>query len=150
MYQNIYCYRNKGSIDVHLWDDKRGYSNFIVKNYAYIKSNTGIYRSLYNDKLKKTTYWTREDENAGNVFESDVPLETKILIDRYSDSNEVSVGHRELFFDIEVDSSGGFPEWRKHFLYFHFDRFQSFKPPMGRGIRRLRGQRARHVIKVNR
>ena len=112
MYQNIYCYRNKGSINVHLWDDERGYSNFIVKNYAYIKSSTGVYRSLYNDKLKKTSYWTREDEDAGNVFESDIPLETKILIDRYSDSDEVSIGHRELFFDIEVDSSGGFPEWR--------------------------------------
>ena len=112
MYQNIYCYRNKGSINVHLWDDKRGYSNFMVKNYAYIKSNTGIYRSLYNDKLKKTTYWTREDEEAGNVFESDIPLETKILINQYSDSDEVSVGHRELFFDIEVDSFDGFPEWR--------------------------------------
>ena len=112
MYQNIYCYRNKGSINVHLWDDERGYSNFIVKNYAYIKSSTGVYRSLYNDKLKKTSYWTREDEDAGNVFESDIPLETKILIDRYSDSDEVSIGHRELFFDIEVDSAGGFPEWR--------------------------------------
>ena len=52
MYQNIYCYRNKGSINVHLWDDERGYSNFTVKNYAYIRSNTGVYRSLYNDKLK--------------------------------------------------------------------------------------------------
>ena len=113
MYQNIYCYRNKGSINVHLWDDERGYSNFIVKNYAYIKSSTGVYRSLYNDKLKKTSYWTREDEEAGNVFESDIPLETKILIDRYSDSDEVSIGHRELFFDIEVDSAGGFPEWRE-------------------------------------
>ena len=67
MYQNIYCYRNKGSINVHLWDDERGYSNFIVKNYAYIKSSTGVYRSLYNDKLKKTSYWTREDEDAGNA-----------------------------------------------------------------------------------
>ena len=112
MYQNIYCYRNKGSINVHLWDDERGYSNFIVKNYAYIKSSTGVYRSLYNDKLKKTSYWTREDEEVGNVFESDIPLETKILINQYSDSDEVSVGHRELFFDIEVDSSDGFPEWK--------------------------------------
>ena len=111
MYQNIYCRRKGGSINVHLWDDKRGYSNFIVKNYAYVRSNTGVYRSLYNDKLKKTSYWAEEDKK--DVFESDIPLETKILIDRYSDSDEVSIGHRELFFDIEVDSAGGFPEWRE-------------------------------------
>ncbi len=110
MYQNIYCRRKGGSINVHLWDDKRGYSNFIVKNYAYVRSNTGVYRSLYNDKLKKTSYWAEEDKK--DVFESDIPLETKILINQYSDSDEVSVGHRELFFDIEVDSSDGFPEWK--------------------------------------
>lgn len=112
MYQNIYCRRNKGFIDVHLWDDQTGYSNFAIKNYAYIKSPTGVYRSLYGDKLKKTTYWTLEDNEDGLVFESDVNPETKILIDKYSNSDDISIGHREMFFDIEVDSSDGFPEWK--------------------------------------
>ena len=48
----------------------------------------------------------------GNIFESDVPLETRVLIDQYGDSNEPSEGHREVFFDIEVEIKDGFPEWR--------------------------------------
>ena len=84
MYQNIYCQRNKGHASVHLWDDKYGYQKFSSKNYAYIKSPTGIYRSLYGDKLKKVSYWTGDDLKENKVFESDVPLETKILIDKYT------------------------------------------------------------------
>ena len=44
------------------------------------------------------------------MFESDVPLETRILLDRYEDSDEPSKNHRELFFDIEVEVTDGFPE----------------------------------------
>ena len=113
MYQNIYIEKPKDSKPiVHIWDDKKGYEKFQFTPYAYVKSQTGQYRSLYEDKLKKVNFWTQEDLQKGNVFESDVPLETRVLIDRYSDSNEPSVGHRELFFDIEVEVSDGFPEWR--------------------------------------
>ena len=34
----------------------------------------------------------------------------RILLDRYSDSDEPSKNHRELFFDIEVEVTDGFPE----------------------------------------
>ena len=54
------------------------------------------------DKLKKVSFWRGEDLQKGDIFESDVPLETRVLIDKYGDSNEPSIGHRELFFDIEV------------------------------------------------
>ena len=110
MYQNIYCQRNKGHATVHLWDDKYGYQKFSSKNYAYMKSPTGTYRSLYGDKLKKVSYWTGDDLKENKVFESDVPLTTKILIDKYCNSDDVSEGHRIMFIDIEVDSSEGFPD----------------------------------------
>lgn len=42
------------------------------------------------------------------LFESDVPRETKVLLDQYLNSDQVSIKHRILFFDIEVDSVGGF------------------------------------------
>ena len=110
MYQNIYVEKSKDSKPtVHLWDNKTGYSKFQSKSYAYLKSQSGTYRSLYGDKLKKVNFWTQDDLEKGNVFESDVPLETRILVDMYGDSDEVSEGHRELFFDIEVEVTDGFP-----------------------------------------
>ena len=39
MYQNIYVKRTKTSSEVHLWDDKTGYSKFQYKPYAYLKSH---------------------------------------------------------------------------------------------------------------
>jgi len=113
MYQNIYIEKPKqGKPLVHIWDDKKGYSKFQFTPYAYQKSQTGQYRSLYGDKLKKVQYWTGEDLQKGDIFESDVPLETRVLVDMYDDSNEPSEGHREVFFDIEVEIKDGFPEWR--------------------------------------
>ena len=34
--------------------------------------------------------------------------ETRVLVDRYADSDEISKGHRTLFFDIEVKVTEGF------------------------------------------
>jgi DNA polymerase elongation subunit (family B) len=113
MYQNIYLKRNKGNVEVHLWDDQAGYSKFNYKHYAYKKSGSGIYRSIYGDKLKKVNFWTAEDLQSGKMFESDVPLETRILVDKYGESDDVSVGHREMIIDIEVEIKGGFPDPRE-------------------------------------
>ena len=111
IYQNIWCEKRGGNqVEVHLWDDVAGYQNFIFKNYAYVKDGGGQYQSIYGDKLKKVTYWTEEDFRTSRVFESDIPLDTRILLDRYEDSDEPSKNHRELFFDIEVEVTDGFPE----------------------------------------
>ena len=110
MYQNIYIKRSKTSSEVHLWDDVAGYSKFQYKPYAYLKSGSGMYRSLYGDKLKKVHFWTHDDLQNGKVFESDVPIETRTLVDRYSDSDEPSKGNRELIIDIEVEVKDGFPD----------------------------------------
>ena len=56
MYHNIYIENNKNKPIVHIWDDKIGYHTFNYKPYAYIKYPAGIYRSLYDDKLKKLNY----------------------------------------------------------------------------------------------
>jgi hypothetical protein len=110
MYQNIYVKRTKTNSEVHLWDDKTGYSKFQYKPYAYLKSQSGTYRSLYGDKLKKVNFWTGDDLQNGRVFESDVPIETRTLVDMYPDSEEPSVGHREVYFDIECEVTDGSSE----------------------------------------
>ena len=110
MYQNIYVKRTKTSSEVHLWDDKTGYHKFDYKPYAYMKSQSGTYRSMYGDKLKKVNFWTKEDLQNNKIFESDIPIETRVLVDRYTQSDDPSAGHREIYFDIEVEVKDGFPE----------------------------------------
>ena len=104
MYQNIFI--DKKENVVHLWDDEKGYVTFPFRNYAYRKSPNGIYRSIYGDKLEKIYNFNPRDPS---LFESDVPIETRILIDAYEDSDEPSKGHRVVTIDIEVSSEGGFP-----------------------------------------
>jgi DNA polymerase elongation subunit (family B) len=104
MYQNIFI--DKKENVVHLWDDEKGYVTFPFRNYAYRKSPNGIYRSIYGDKLEKIYNFNPRDPS---LFESDVPMETRILIDAYEESDEPSKGHRVVTIDIEVSSEGGFP-----------------------------------------
>ena len=108
MYQNIFWdpFRKK----IHLWDDKVGYKLIPYKKYAYVKDSYGQFVSLYGDKLKKIYRW--DDEHPG-LYESDVNPEIRTLVDTYSDSDEVSDGHRRLYFDIEVEVTDGFPSVEK-------------------------------------
>ena len=60
----------------------------------------------YGDELIKTITF---NDNDPDLFESDVPIETKVLTDLYTDSDEPSVGHKIGVIDIEVSTEGGFP-----------------------------------------
>ena len=44
-----------------------------------------------------------------NLFESDVPPETRVLVDQYTDSEELSINHNIMMIDIEVEVTEGFP-----------------------------------------
>ena len=101
MYQNIFVSKKDNTI--YLWDDKQGLVTYKNKPYAYKKSPNGMYRSMYGDKLEKVTKYRYEDEG---LFESDVPIETRNLIDLYEDDDEPSTGHCVLNFDIEVSMEG--------------------------------------------
>jgi len=77
------------------------------KRYAYVKDRSGTHVSLYGDKLKKVF---RYEPDTPNLFESDVPPETRVLVDQYKDSDDMSTGHRIMTIDIEVEVTDGFPE----------------------------------------
>ena len=104
MYQNIYCDR-KNNI-THIWDDTKNYYSFPTIKYAYKLKNDGNYTSIYGHKLEKVIDY---NENDPNLFESDVPVETKTLVDLYPESDEPSTGHHTGVIDIEVSTTGGFP-----------------------------------------
>ena len=108
MYQAIHYEKRKNKI--HIWDDKRGHLIVPFKKYAYVKNQTGLHFTLDGDKVKKVYDWDNEDPN---VFESDVPILTRFLVDQYTDSDDVSEGIRTLFFDIEVEVVDGFPDVMK-------------------------------------
>jgi len=95
---------------MHIWDDKFGHQTFRYKKYAYVKNRTGSYVSLYGDKLKRVNKWDKEQPG---MFESDVNPEIRVLVDNYTDSDEVSEGHKTLIFDIEVEVTQGFPNIKK-------------------------------------
>ena len=104
MYQNVY-FDNKKQL-FHIWDDENGYYTLPYKKYAYVKDRAGTHISLYGDKLRKVY---RFETDMPNLFESDVPPETRILVDQYADSEEMSTGHRIMTIDIEVEVTDGFP-----------------------------------------
>jgi DNA polymerase elongation subunit (family B) len=95
---------------MHIWDDRFGYKTFRYKKYAYVKNRAGTYVSLYGDKLKRINKW---DKDQPELFESDVNPEIRVLVDNYTDSDDVSVGHRTMIFDIEVEVTDGFPDVRR-------------------------------------
>jgi len=103
-YQNIFYERQKNLI--HLWDDKSGYQTFPYRKYAYKKDQYGQYRSMYGDKLTKIAKWEKDDTD--ELFESDVPETTRVLVDIY-DNDLPSTGHRVMTFDIEVEMISGLP-----------------------------------------
>ena len=91
---------------VHLFDDIHGYTSFKDEPYAYRKSKNGKYKSIFGDSLERITKFNFRDPT---LFSSDIPVDTRVLIDAYADSDEVSINHRRAYIDIEVDSVGGYP-----------------------------------------
>ena len=111
MYQNIYVEKAQDGVNkvVHLWDDEVGYKKFEFRPYAYTKNDFGEMETIYGDRVSKVESWTSEDIKHNQIFESDVPIQTRILVDIYYESDDVSKGHRLVPFDIEVDTTDGLP-----------------------------------------
>ena len=107
-YQNCYYQREKNL--VHIWDDKLGYRSFPYTRYAYEKVDNGEYTTLYGDKVTKIYKFKKDDPN---LFESDVPETTRVLVDTYTDSDLPSEGHVILTYDIECEMESGLPDPEK-------------------------------------
>ena len=108
MYKNVYYQREKNL--VHLWDDKLGYRTFPYTRYAYEKVTNGEYKSIHGDTLTKVYKFKKDDPD---LFESDVPETTRVLVDTYTDSDLPSEGITTLTFDIEVEMESGLPDTEK-------------------------------------
>jgi len=65
---------------------------------------------MYGDKLTRISKWEKED--ADDLFESDIPETTRVLVDMY-DNDLPSKGHTVLTFDIEVEMISGLPNTKE-------------------------------------
>ena len=114
MYKNIFI-TSRNEIEpaiVHLFDDKKGHLTFPWDDfdYAYKRDSKGSHVSIYGHKLKKVHFYQKD---AFDLFESDLPRETRVLTDLYLDDDEPSTGHTVLTFDIEVSMKKGLPDVEK-------------------------------------
>ena len=97
MYQAIGYDRKNGVM--HVWDDELGHQKFPFQPYAYLPDSAGQYQSLDGTRLSRVSGNHKDNPKA---FESDINEEVRTLIDLYYDSDLVSKGHRDFFFDIET------------------------------------------------
>lgn len=114
MYQNIWVDR-KNKI-IHVWDDKKGYftENVSKYDYGYVQNPGGSKKSIFGESVTTINKFEARNVLNKNVYETDVRTDIRYLIDNYYDSEEVSENHVTLNFDIEVDSSDGFPSSDKN------------------------------------
>ena len=106
MYKAIF--HDRKSNKVYIWDDhQKGVASFKYQPYAYKRKPGGKFRSIYGTELEKVAKFHPAEPN---LYESDIPVETRVLIDAYGESDEVSIGHHIAILDIEVDSTGGYPK----------------------------------------
>lgn len=120
-YSSVYFSRM--SSNVHFWEyDDEGNKKHLTEKaplYFYMKSDKGDFTSIYGDTLKKMVFesWNEYKESkemfkaAGReLFESDVDIDNRFILDRYS-SKEMKIPKLDVhFLDIEVHSEKGFPK----------------------------------------
>ena len=109
MYKKCYAeFAGKNQYRIHLWEEE-GYSIIPWRNPAYIEcaERDAEYQGLKGEWLKKTYDWNKD--TPGLHFH-DMPAYQKFLIEKYGTNDDVSKGHREVFFDIEIEMGGALTE----------------------------------------
>ena len=97
---------------MHVLDDSKGYYKSKYNSYAYVLDPNGMYNTLDGKTVRRIPGYKIKDYDSSLLYESDVKPEIRFLIDKYGLSDDVSINHVTLIFDIEVESAGGFPDPR--------------------------------------
>ena len=109
MYKKCYAeYAGKNQYKIHLWEED-DYQIIPYKVPAYIEcsESEAEYQGLKGEWLKKTYKW---DKDNPRLHFHDMPAYQKFLIEKYGTNDDVSKGHREVFFDIEIEMGGALTE----------------------------------------
>lgn len=101
MYQAIHFdYYTKTA---YLRDDNEGWCNFQYKPTYYKIDPKGEFHTLDGKRAKPTQYYDKEDKD---LYEKDVDMNLRILLDVYKESDEVPAWHNIVYLDIETEIGG--------------------------------------------
>jgi len=109
MYKKCYAeYAGKNQYKIHLWEED-DYKIIPYRVPAYIEcpEQEAEYQGLKGEWLKKTYKW---DKDNPRLHFHDMPAYQKFLIEKYGTDDNISKGHREVFFDIEIEMGGALTE----------------------------------------
>ena len=109
MYKKCYAeYAGKNQYKIHLWEeDNYNIIPWRVPAYIECSEKEAQYQGLKGEWLKKTYDW---DKDNPRLHFHDMPAYQKFLIEKYGTNDDVSKGHREVFFDIEIEMGGALTE----------------------------------------
>ena len=105
-------------IEMHLWDDEDGYNVVPYHNIAYQECSEEeyTYKGLNGEYLKPVEKWffsrnpDYKAKNTPGLHFHDMKPHQKFLVERYGTNDVPSKGHREMFFDIEIEIGGALTE----------------------------------------
>lgn len=101
MYQAIYFdYQSK---TCHLRDTQEGWVSFPYKPTYYKLNPKGTFKTLDGKRVSPTTKYDREDST---LYEKDVDINMRILIDVYREEDQPPSFHNKVFIDIETEVMG--------------------------------------------
>ena len=109
MFKKCYAeYAGKNQYKIHLWEED-DYKIIPYRVPAYIEcpEQEAEYQGLKGEWLKKTYKW---DKDNPRLHFHDMPAYQKFLIEKYGTDDNISKGHREVFFDIEIEMGGALTE----------------------------------------
>lgn len=121
MYSSVYFAKNKSLI--HYWeyneDGEKVHKTAPAPLYFFVKKEEGEYKTIFGDKAKRVDCnrygeYKEKIENYKSMemdlYESDVPIETKFIVNEYL-GKELKVPKFNIhYIDIEVHSTEGFPK----------------------------------------
>jgi DNA polymerase elongation subunit (family B) len=101
MYQSIY--RDPSTYEYYLRDDEEGWSKFLHRGTFYKEHSEGEVFTLDGKKVIPTQKYNKEDPF---LYEKDVDKYTRVLIDKYFESDEVPSFQNLVYLDIECEIGG--------------------------------------------
>ena len=116
------CYQGKkldhNLYEMHLWEDDGEHQVVEYKNKSYVNCipAESTLKGLNGEFVKPITNWRfsknpmYKDKNTPGLHFHDMPAYQKFLIEKYGINDEPSTGHREVFFDIEIEMGGALTE----------------------------------------
>lgn len=105
-------------VEIHLWDDEEGYKVVPYHNIAYQECSKEEHtcKGLNGEYLKPIKKWffsknpDYSSKNTPNLHFHDMKPHQKYLVESFGVNDEPSKGHREMFFDIEIEIGGALTE----------------------------------------